>query len=155
MKKMIFMGVIAGLSAFTPYYWLIVGIIILYSFIVYINNDNVFWLIVLTLFVFGLIRFATLESIKEQTLINTQVVRDITFADDSNSAHYKVGMTETVVSYVFNNKVDYFNNKSTYLQRFSPDRKDTYQENCYVNTYKETFGYIYVLDKPKQILECY
>jgi hypothetical protein len=86
------------------------------------------------------------------TFSESSVVREITFADDSNTIHYKVGMTETVFSQQFD-ELNYYKLKSTYFLRFSPDRKDTYQENCYICKYNKRI--IWLISSDYQKFECF
>lgn len=117
------------------------------------NVEATFMLATSASIVLGLSRLMYIDAHVERTITDSSPLREIQFADDSKTMTYKSGMTETRFSKVYSSKEGYFEDKATYLQRYLPDRNDTYQENCYHNKYNYKYSWFY--DENITLIECY
>lgn len=116
------------------------------------GEGSIITLSIMFLLLFGILRVLYVDNNATKTLMSSEVLRDVSFVDDNHIITYKVGMTETIFSDTQDAET-YFKNKSAYMSRYSPNKNETYQENCYMANYRYTYENIY--DKNDTYIECY
>lgn len=137
------------------FFWIATAYSFNYGTYMHQDRDTYFGVLIVGVIISVVVYLYYTENPTTKTVIDLSPARDVSFSDDTNTVHYRIGMTEEVRSHEFDD-VTYYKNKANFYRDFKEGQTEERDGECYLTQYdlKSTFMGKVVYDRNETRFEC-